>query len=183
MRARVLSAGLIAGACAALVIAGPKTTIRPPLKTTPIPEPTTAEIFQPAVMIYTPDQADAVLERIAEEKRAAEEAARRAEEKRRAEQYSTGASYSAGYFREMGVIYWGAWRWTWYSERVLPGSGLHIPGRHTDGSGYVRDGDGYLCLASDNLARGTVIDTPFGGAGRVYDTGAGSGTIDVYVGW
>ena len=24
--------------------------------------------------------------------------------------------YSPGYFRQMGVIYWGSWRWTWYSS-------------------------------------------------------------------
>ena len=28
--------------------------------------------------------------------------------------------YSASYFMNMGVIYWNGWRWTWYSERVLP---------------------------------------------------------------
>lgn len=91
--------------------------------------------------------------------------------------------YSAAYFRQMGEIYWGGWRWTWYSERVLPGSGLHIPGRHTDGDGYVRDVDGYICVATDALDHGTVIETPFGGYGKVYDCGCGYETIDVYVGW
>lgn len=92
------------------------------------------------------------------------------------------AIYSASYFRQIGVIYWNGWRWTWYSERVLPGTGLNIPGRHTEG-GYVRDGDGYICLASDALSYGTVIETPFGSYGKVYDCGCGYNTIDVYVGW
>lgn len=92
------------------------------------------------------------------------------------------AIYSASYFRNMGVIWWNGWRWTWYSERVLPGTGLNIPGRHTEG-GYVRDGDGYICLASDTLDYGAVIETPFGTYGKVYESGCGYDTIDVYVGW
>ena len=96
---------------------------------------------------------------------------------------SSDALYSPSYFKQMGVIYWNGWRWTWYSERVLPGTGLHIPGRYTDAQGYVRDGDGYICVASDVLSKGTVISTPFGHAGKVYDCGCGSDTVDVYVGW
>jgi len=94
------------------------------------------------------------------------------------------ALYSPSYFRRMGIIYWGGWTWTWYSERVLPGTGLNIPGRYTDDMGYVRDGDGYICLASDSLGYGAVINTPFGGHGKVYDCGCGSyDIVDVYVGW
>lgn len=94
------------------------------------------------------------------------------------------ALYSPSYFRRMGVIYWNGWTWTWYSERVLPGTGLSIPGRYTDDMGYVRDGDGYICLASDSLGYGAVINTPFGGQGKVYDCGCGSyDIVDVYVGW
>lgn len=82
-----------------------------------------------------------------------------------------------------GVINWGGYRWTWYSERVLPGGGLAIPGRHTDAAGYVRDADSYLCLASGELAKGTIVDTPFGSAGKVYDYCGTPGTLDVYVNW
>lgn len=96
---------------------------------------------------------------------------------------STSAEYSASYFRKMGVIYWGAYRWTYYSEKVLPGGGLNIPGRHVNSSGYVCDGDGYICLASNDLSKGTVVSTPFGSAGKVYDCGCASGTLDVYVSW
>lgn len=83
--------------------------------------------------------------------------------------------------RTMGVIYSGGWRYTWYSENVLPGGGLNIPGRWSDGD-FVRDGDGYLCVASSDLAWGTVIETPWGTA-KVYDCGCDSGTIDMYVSW
>lgn len=93
------------------------------------------------------------------------------------------AVYSPSYFRRAGKIWWGGWYWTWYSERVLPGTGLHIPGRYTDDMGYVRDENGYLCLASSVLSKGTVVETPFGSYGKVYDCGCDSNILDVYVGW
>lgn len=104
------------------------------------------------------------------------------EEEPATENAEPAAIYSASYFRQMGVILWNGWRWTWYSDRVLPGTGLNIPGRHTEGC-YVRDGEGYICIASDALSYGTVIETPFGAYGKVYDCGCGYDTIDVYVGW
>lgn len=91
--------------------------------------------------------------------------------------------YSASKFMNMGVIYWNGWRWTWYSERVLPGGGLNIPGRHTDSNGYICDKNDYICLSSSSLRKGTVIETPLGKQGKVYDTGCASDTIDVYVNW
>lgn len=93
------------------------------------------------------------------------------------------AIYSASYFRNMGVIDWNSWRWTWYSENVLPGGGLNIPGRHVDDNGFIRDGDGYICLASSTLSSGCVVSTPFGGEGKIYDSGCDAGTLDVYVSW
>lgn len=81
----------------------------------------------------------------------------------------------------MGVIYWGDYRWTYYSESVLPGGGLNIPGRYTDETGFVCDGNGYICLASSDLGYGTIVSTPFGRMGCVYDSGCPSGTLDVYV--
>jgi hypothetical protein len=83
----------------------------------------------------------------------------------------------------MGVINWDGWRWTWYSESILPGGGLDIPGRYTDSEGWVRDGNGYICLASSTLPFGTIIDTPFGSNGKIYDAGCAAGTIDVYTNW
>lgn len=98
---------------------------------------------------------------------------------------STSASYeySPAQFMNLGIIYWGDFRWTWYSENVLPGGGLNIPGRHTNDLGYVCDGDGYICLASNDYSNGTIFDTPFGGQGKIYDSGCDSGTLDVYVSW
>lgn len=74
--------------------------------------------------------------------------------------------------------------YTYYSENVLPGGGLDIPGRHTNDEGYVCDGDGNICIASDDLAKGTVVNVPFGdGTAVVYDCGSGYGNLDVYVSW
>lgn len=95
----------------------------------------------------------------------------------------TNMKYTWSYFRQMGVIYWGNWTWTWYSQRVLPGGGLHIPGRHVNQNGYVCDQGNYICLASSVLGRGTVVDTPFGSQGKIYDSGCSSHILDVYVSW
>ena len=93
------------------------------------------------------------------------------------------ALYTPGQFQNLGVIYYGDYRWTWYSERVLPGGGLKIPGRHNDENGYICDEDGYICLASSILSKGTILNTPFGKQGKIYDSGCAVGTVDVYVGW
>lgn len=95
------------------------------------------------------------------------------------------AIYFPDEFQTSGVINWGEYTWTYYSELILPGDGLNIPGRHTTSDGYVCDGDGYVVLAADlsMLPRYSVVDTPFGYTGKVYDTGCAYGTLDVYVGW
>lgn len=87
--------------------------------------------------------------------------------------------------RSKGVIEnFNGHRETWYSEKVLPGTGLNIPGRHVAFDGTVRDGDGYIVCASDlsYMPRGTVLMTSLGPA-KVYDTGCAYGTIDIYVNW
>lgn len=89
-------------------------------------------------------------------------------------------TYTAEQFRYMGIINWGGWKWTWYSQRVLPGGGLNIPGRHVDQNGYVCDAEGYIVLASGKLSKGTVVNTPFGKAGKVYDSGCAADILDVY---
>ena len=94
--------------------------------------------------------------------------------------YSGGGSYYANDFQSAGVVYSDGWRWTWYSQNVLPGGGLDIPGRHVDDSGYVCDENGYICLASGSLDYGSVVETPFGKQGRVYDSGCAEDTLDVY---
>ena len=74
--------------------------------------------------------------------------------------------------------------YTYYSENVLPGGGLNIPGRHVGDEGYVMDGDNNLCVASSDLPYGTVVKVPFGtGTAVVYDSGCSSGVLDVYVSW
>ena len=96
------------------------------------------------------------------------------------ESYNNNATYSASDLRSMGLIYWNGWRWTWYSQNVLAGGGLDISGRHVDENGYVCDGEGYICLASSTLSKGTIVETPFGKCGKVYDSGCASDTLDVY---
>lgn len=93
------------------------------------------------------------------------------------------ADYTPYDLYNQGCLYWGNYQYTWYSERVLPGYGLDIEGRYTDADGFVCDGDGYICVAASSLSKGTVVDTPFGRQGKVYDTGCDWGTIDVYTGW
>lgn len=91
--------------------------------------------------------------------------------------------YEPSDFSWMGVLNWNGWRWTYYSQRVLPGGGLNIPGRHVDADGYVCDENNYICLASSTLAWGTIVDTPLGKPGRVYDSGCAADVLDVYVDW
>lgn len=83
-----------------------------------------------------------------------------------------------------GVVYFNGHRETYYSERVLPGAGLKIPGRHVADDGTIRDEEGYICVAADQsyMAKGTVLITSLGPA-KVYDTGCAYGTIDIYVNW
>ena len=88
-------------------------------------------------------------------------------------------------FKVMGVIYYNDKRWTYYDEKVLPGGGLDIPGRHTDDN-LVKDAEGYICLASQDDV-GTTYVTPIldenGNQynGKVYDYCETDGTVDVYV--
>lgn len=88
--------------------------------------------------------------------------------------------YTGDQFEYMGVIRYNNFRWTWYSEKVLPGTGLNIPGRYRDEQEFVCDEEDYICLASRDFPKGTVIDTPFGKQGKVYDYCPTRGTIDVY---
>ena len=101
--------------------------------------------------------------------------------------YDYGCSYPTYYtpdeFYNMGIIEWGGWSWSYYSEVYMPGTTLPIPGRWTDENGYVCDENNYICLASSSLPKGTIVDTPFGKMGKVYDCGCLSYILDVYVSW
>ena len=102
------------------------------------------------------------------------------EQKKKTITTTNSAIYSAADLRYQGVIHWGGWRWTWYSQNVLPGGGLNIPGRHVDSNGYVCDENGFICLASSVLSKGTIVETPFGKKGKIYDSGCAADTLDVY---
>lgn len=83
--------------------------------------------------------------------------------------------------KSAGVVNWGGYRFTWYSQNVLPGGGLSISGRHINGAGFVCDGDGYI-VAATAFGRGTVGDSPWG-AWKSYDTGVSGNTVDLYTSW
>lgn len=84
--------------------------------------------------------------------------------------------------KKKGVNYYNGHRETYYSQKVLPGHGLKIPGRHVASDGTIRDSDGYICVASSDYPKGTVVKTSLG-PGKVYDSGCASGTIDLYTDW
>ena len=126
-----------------------------------------------------------------EEAKAAEEAAAAkaaAEEEAKAKAASTSSSSSGSYshwFKSKGVVYSNGVRYTWYSQRTLPGGGLtalNNNGRTVNSDGFVTDGDGYLACASSDYSIGTILETPFGTA-KVYDSGCASGTVDMYTDW
>lgn len=98
-------------------------------------------------------------------------------------EYSAPYSYN-GLSKSRGAIFYNGHRETYYSEKVLPGTGLNIPGRHVAEDGTIRDADGYICVAADPsyMARGSVLITSLGPA-KVYDSGCAYGTIDIYVSW
>ena len=82
-------------------------------------------------------------------------------------------------------VYWNSntgLKETWYSEKVLPGYGLKIPGRHVNSEGFVCDQDGYICVSSSTYPKGTIIETSRG-IGKVYDSGCAPGVLDIYVNW
>lgn len=87
--------------------------------------------------------------------------------------------YSLRQLQFNGIVNWSGYKFTYYSQRVLPGRGLRIPGRHVNSAGYVADKDGYIVLAN-SAPKGTVINTPFGFKGKVYDRGTYGNHFDVY---
>ena len=86
--------------------------------------------------------------------------------------------------KSKGAIYYNGHKETYYSQNVLPGNGLAIPGRHVADDGTVRDGEGYISVAADYsfLPYGSTVMTSLGPA-KVYDCGCAYGTVDIYVAW
>ena len=124
-------------------------------------------------------------DRIAKEKQEAEEREAAQQEAARqaqlaAQSVSSNAQVSLAQFLMQGVVYSGGFKFTYYSQSVLPGGGLQIPGRHVNAAGYVSDGDGYIVLAG-SAPLGTVYDTPFGFKGKIYDRGTYGNHLDVYI--
>ena len=50
---------------------------------------------------------------------------------------------------ERMALYYNDHKETYYSQNVLPGEMLEIPGRHVAFDGTIRDEDGYICVACD----------------------------------
>lgn len=124
-------------------------------------------------------------------KKEAEEKSRKAAEQQASDQSNTSEAdsypersteklYDLQTFMFSGVINWQGLKFTYYSQSVLPGGGLQIPGRHVNKDGYVSDGDGYIVLAG-SAPKGTVYDTPFGYQGKIYDRGTVGNHLDVYI--
>ncbi len=85
--------------------------------------------------------------------------------------------------KSKGVVYYNGHKETWYSTKEGSAGVVNgIPGRNVGSDGIIRDGDGYICVASSDLPKGTLIETSLG-MGKVYDTGCASGTIDIYTTW
>lgn len=91
-----------------------------------------------------------------------------------------GALFTLEEFMFQGAINWGGYKFTYYSQQVLPGQGLAVPGRHVNPAGYVADADGFIVLAG-SAPKGTVYDTPFGYQGKIYDRGTVGNHLDVYI--
>ena len=88
-------------------------------------------------------------------------------------------SYSgdSGNFKSQGIIYQNGIRYTYYSSNVL--YHYRTPEWTAGSDGIYRDSAGYIVVASSDHSQGSVVSTPFG-AGKVYDSGCASGTIDIY---
>lgn len=109
-------------------------------------------------------------------------AAQQAQAEQQQASYSGGGGgyYASGYsndFMRDGVVYSNGTRYTWYSSNTL--HHYRTDEWTPNGDGFYTDSDGYLVVASDDHAQGSVVDTPWG-QGKVYDSGCGSGTIDMY---
>lgn len=100
-------------------------------------------------------------------------------------QYSAVYNVTTGHLtRSNGSIRYNGHRETWYSINEAAGknTAVSIPGKHVADDGTIRDADGYVCVASSDLAFYSTVMTSVG-PGKVYDCGCSHGTIDVYTNW
>ena len=92
--------------------------------------------------------------------------------------------YTPGDFQWIGMINWNGWTWTYYTLSEWPGqTSTPVAEKNITKEGYICDENGYIILASVDLDPYTIVNTPFGIKGMVYDTGCPSGILDVYVDW
>lgn len=96
---------------------------------------------------------------------------------------STTAEKTLQEFMNEGRVKWQGKEYTYYSIQEFPEQAVAapggVPGKWFDG-GYMKDKDGYLVLASDKDF-GTIVDTPFGAKGKVYDRGVSGNHYDVFI--
>lgn len=119
------------------------------------------------------DEALAAKERQLERQRQ-QRAAQQQQQQTTQQQSYSGDSNS---FKSQGVIYQNGIRYTYYSSNVL--YHYRTPEWNVGSDGIYRDSAGYIVVASSDHSQGSVVSTPFG-AGKVYDSGCVSGTIDIY---
>ena len=94
------------------------------------------------------------------------------------------SSKEAKYLKVMGRINFNGHQETWYSQRVLPGGVLRIPGRHVGRDGFVMDGSNNISVASsDGIVRMNQSIQTSCGMGVRYDTCGTPGVVDLYVDW
>lgn len=86
------------------------------------------------------------------------------------QQYNTNNHVLLNDFIYNGIIYYQNYKFTYASQKVAPGKGLNIPGRHVQ-NGFVVDKDNYIVLGAHPDLRYNIYDTPFGQKGKVYDAG------------
>lgn len=119
------------------------------------------------------DEALASKERQLEHQR--QQRAAQQQQQQAAQQQSYGGN--SGSFKSQGIIYQNGIRYTYYSSNVL--YHYRTPEWNAGSDGIYRDSAGYIVVASSDHSQGSVVSTPFG-AGKVYDSGCASGTIDIY---
>lgn len=87
-------------------------------------------------------------------------------------------------FQYVGIFSWNGWQWTYYLMSQFPGqTSTPVEGRYVNENGFVCDSEGYVILASADLPPYTILQTPLGELGKVYDTGCPHGIIDIYTNW
>ncbi len=171
----------------------PTKTPSPTPTPTPTPEPT-VEVVEIVEEVITEDEE--VFEEVYIEEEYYEEPAAEAyvepEETYVEEEYyeepSSGSEYLYNItdLSHIGIIYYNGYRFTWYTSNEWTGNPAYgrPEGMWLDENGCWRDPEGYLMFASDSLAPYSVVDTPFGIPGRIYDCGPGADDLlDLYTAW